>query len=302
MDRRSFIKNILLSGVGFLAVSKYLRIRNKSGENSFKELPYILNLEIHLVEHCNLKCKYCSHFSSIAEKKFYDVQKYEKDLARLAYVTKGQVRNLLLLGGEPLLHPELVKLINITRFYFPNSNIDIITNGTLLNTMNDAFWIACHKNDVYIVPSLYPIKIDWKPIFDKAKKYKVNIATDGRKENLNIDNVQSHIITQFYKLKIDSKGKENYVKRFNDCHYPCTNFIDGKLYPCFVISNIKHFNKRFKKNIPVTAKDYIDIYKTENMQEVVDLVFNPVPFCKYCRHFERPKLWQIGNQNISEWT
>ena len=36
-----------------------------------------LKYEVHLTEHCNLNCKSCFHYSSIAEKDFLDVDEYE---------------------------------------------------------------------------------------------------------------------------------------------------------------------------------------------------------------------------------
>ena len=33
-----------------------------------------LMFEVHLVDHCNLNCKGCSHFSPVSEKKFVDVE------------------------------------------------------------------------------------------------------------------------------------------------------------------------------------------------------------------------------------
>lgn len=306
MNRRSFIKNIaIFSGVTFFVANKFLTIKNKpkpKQEHLFGGLPYLYHFEVHLVEHCNLNCKYCSHFASIAEKKFYNVKDYKRDLARLAYLTGGRIKSIQLLGGEPLLHPDLIKLIRITRFYFPSSDIDIITNCTLLNTMRNSFWKACNENNINIIPSVYPIKIDWNPIFTKADKYGVKFITDATRETLNINNIQNQTVTCFYKLKIDRKGKQDYVKRFKECNYRCNNFIDGKLYPCFVASNIKHFNKRFKQHIPITDKDYIDVYKAENINQLLDLLYNPVPFCKYCAAFEFNKPWGYGNQDISEWT
>ncbi len=91
MNRRRFIQSLaIFSGITFLGIGKY--INHKQACEISNEKPLFLDhIEIHLVEHCNLNCKYCSHFSSIAEKKFYDVNKYEKDMARLAYVTKGKI-------------------------------------------------------------------------------------------------------------------------------------------------------------------------------------------------------------------
>lgn len=313
MDRRTFLKNfaILFGSTAIAAgvrwnidkISTNLKYRNES-------TLYLNHLDIHLVEHCNLKCKYCWHFSSIAEKHFYNVKQYEKDMKRLAYVTKGKISEIALLGGEPLLHPYLTKLLNITRFYFPTSRIYIATNGLLLNNMKKDFWDTCYYNDIYIAPSLYPLAIDWESVFNKADKYGVKMITIRNKNvELNINNINQYITNKFEKSKIYINGEQNPIERFKQCykessyiHKACNNFVDGKIYPCFVVSNIKHFNKRFNKNIPVTDKDYMDIYKVNQIQDIITFLNNPIPFCKYCRPFEAGRPWERGKQDISEWT
>ena len=143
MQRRDFIKyclgcSCLLFMSGGLYYTKH--ITPNTDENNADDKNSILHIEIHLTEHCNLKCKYCSHFSAIAKEEYYDVNKYKKDMKRLSKITGGKINVIQLLGGEPLLHPEINKLMNITRFYFPHTTIDIITNGLLLDKMPDSFW------------------------------------------------------------------------------------------------------------------------------------------------------------------
>ena len=90
-----------------------------------------LRFEVSLAEHCNLNCKYCSHFSPIAEPEFLDLSQHEKDMERLSYLLDGKSDKIYLIGGEPLLYKEIVKCMRITRAYFPKSRIIILSNGLL---------------------------------------------------------------------------------------------------------------------------------------------------------------------------
>lgn len=63
--------------------------------------------EIHLVEHCNLKCKACDNYSSIAEEEYLDIENFENDMKRMRELFSG-IQLIRLLGGEPLLHPNLI--------------------------------------------------------------------------------------------------------------------------------------------------------------------------------------------------
>ena len=70
----------------------------------------------HLTDHCNLSCVRCSHFSPLAKSSFFiDVHLFERDCCRLAELTGGDVDEIQLSGGEPLLHPEVENLPYIVR-------------------------------------------------------------------------------------------------------------------------------------------------------------------------------------------
>ena len=87
---------------------------------------------VHLVEHCNLKCKGCDNFSPLANEEYVDVKQYKADFERMAELFGDNAERIDLYGGEPLLHPQIIELIRITRDSFPQSPITILTNGILL--------------------------------------------------------------------------------------------------------------------------------------------------------------------------
>ena len=78
-----------------------------------------LYFQIHIVDHCNLNCRGCYHFSSLSEESFLDIDEFEKDIQRLGTLFDGCMERILLLGGEPLLHPDINKFIITVRRYFP---------------------------------------------------------------------------------------------------------------------------------------------------------------------------------------
>ena len=49
-----------------------------------------LKFEVHIVEHCNLNCKQCEHFSPLAEKSYLPVERYERDCRRLSELSRGR--------------------------------------------------------------------------------------------------------------------------------------------------------------------------------------------------------------------
>ena len=86
---------------------------------------YIVNL--HILEQCNYKCKYCfSHFNS---KSLLPIEEWKEIVDNIAL--NIPVKRFNIAGGEPLLYPRIDELIE----YIKSKDIDvsIITNGILLN-------------------------------------------------------------------------------------------------------------------------------------------------------------------------
>jgi organic radical activating enzyme len=104
-------------------------------------------LEINVVDHCNLRCANCDHFSHLAPTKFADLAQVERDLAALAAAVT--LRELQFLGGEPLLHPQLLELLEIGRRSKIAQQLVLVTNGVLLHKADpslfkliDGMWIS----------------------------------------------------------------------------------------------------------------------------------------------------------------
>lgn len=72
---------------------------------------------VDIVDHCNLNCKSCGHFSPLAPHSFLDIETLESDLKRLSELLRGNIHCFELMGGEVLLHPQLYDFINITAKY-----------------------------------------------------------------------------------------------------------------------------------------------------------------------------------------
>jgi cyclic pyranopterin phosphate synthase len=106
--------------------------------------------ELNVVHHCNLSCRGCSHLSPRAKKFFVSPEKVFKDFSILAKFY--HLKCMSLLGGEPLLHPDLLAVVDAVRQSGVSESIRVVTNGVLLWKMPDLFWQSVDQ--VHI--SLYP--------------------------------------------------------------------------------------------------------------------------------------------------
>jgi MoaA/NifB/PqqE/SkfB family radical SAM enzyme len=273
-------------------ISAMARLRKR------KDLLFTINL----TEHCNLNCVYCSAFSPLAKESFYPVDTFQKDCERLSVLTDGKVSEIRIAGGEPLLHPAITDFLSIARLNFAASGggggrIYIITNGILLLKQPEEFWKCCNANDIEIRITKYPIKLEHDKINSTAKTHGVKLTymydTDVLGKNM-------------HHFPLDLDGKQDIKKSFGLCFFSndCIFLRDGKLSTCGFPTTIHLFNNYFDKNLQVSDDDFIDIYKAENLNEILEFLNKPIPFCRYCnwQGIETRLPWRVSKKDISEWT
>jgi len=252
-----------------------------------KYFPY--KLETHLVDHCNLNCGGCSHFAPLLkEATFADIESFKKDLKRFRQIF-SDIYEIRLIGGEPLLHPDLVSFCGFTRDLYPKANISIFTNGKILLNMPDIFWRTCSEKKILLKLSYYPIDIDIAKIKEKASSQNVPIKIPKQ-------------IHQFMKT-ININGDSDPHQSFRHCQimYKTPFLSNGKLYPCSLPPHIHFFNDFFKKKIPVMDNDAINIFDDISCSEIIDFISRPIPMCRWCIS-RRPFVpWARSKRDINEW-
>ena len=81
---------------------------------------------------CNLNCAYCEDFGSRRNQLVTPAPPLE-DAKRILKVIRTGVDRLWLTGGEPLMHPQILDLLQYARHDLKFREISLITNGTLLS-------------------------------------------------------------------------------------------------------------------------------------------------------------------------
>ena len=264
-------------------------------KKKFKKQDWML-LNLYVTGKCDLNCIGCNAFAPIADDYILDIVSFESDckrLANLAYGTVtgvGVIPEIHILGGEPLLHPKLKEIILIARNYFPAAKLKIVTNGILLLKCNEDFWECCQQNNVDIIISHYPIRLDIKSIRKIAKNYKIQLR-------------YYRGVLPWYKMAFDLTGGYDADKNFRKCTaaLQCVELRDGKIATCQYILKTVYFNKYFQKDIEIQETDFIDIYKAKNMDEILEFISKPVRFCRYCTLKYLPVKWALSKKDISEW-
>jgi len=255
-----------------------------------------LDFEVNLVDHCNLNCQCCNHFSPLAEKYFLDCVQYERDLKRISELFGGRIGTLTLVGGEPLLHPEIVKIMQISRRILCSAEISIISNGLLLGKMEEEFWKKCKEWDIHIVLTKYPINFNYEELEEKALIEGVALSYT----------YASQEIKTTWHLPLKENGDLNPYKNFMKCYHAnkCIVLREGRLYTCPICANVHMFNNYFDKNMPEGKENSIDIYEAVSMEQIQHFLSLPIPMCKHCDiyNYTYDIPWQTSKKQLSEWT
>ncbi len=251
-------------------------------------------VEYHLVDSCNLNCAGCSHYSSlIDDKKIVQLEFIIKDLTLLKNKVGDKLRWLRLLGGEPLLHPDIKECLKRIRELFPNTQISMVTNGILLKSMDQEFYDICLDCKIEIAITDYKIIKNLRSIMIGMRKSGIKTNYYG---NSRIWHYQHIRLTE---ERIDCLTKCIYKNT-------CNNYRGGKIYLCPHIAYIEYFNKYFNKDIKLDESDYIDLNDVKNFDELIEKLNDTKPnFCyQYCNYYDREHpihgKWDKTNKNINE--
>jgi organic radical activating enzyme len=258
----------------------------------FRIKPGLTHLEIHLVDHCNLNCKACDHLSPIADKWFANIDIFRSDLEQLDKLFSG-IHTIYLLGGEPLLHPDVESFLFIARKQFPNAKLVIMTNGLLLDKMPDSFWKSCKDTSTKLIFDVYP------PLYHKEKQLLNLVKSKG------VNIVSSKV--QSFQACLNLKGDSDPNETFKKCCYRLIHQLkEGKIYTCAIPMVVQYFNKRFGTQLP--SAGWINIYTPNLTGWGIKKALDAGGFstCAYCStkkdQLARASFkWSTSSLQMSEW-
>lgn len=120
------------SFIKFLIDNKLVRFSSKKSELlDIKSIGRESKIEfawIEICDTCNLKCIHCYNESSIKSTNKMSLDDFENVCLKLKEI---DINKIQIIGGEPLLHPQIKEILLIANKYF--DKIEVFTNGTLLN-------------------------------------------------------------------------------------------------------------------------------------------------------------------------
>lgn len=255
-------------------------------------IKFPFELEIHLAEHCNLNCISCMHYSSIAEESFPNFLTLSNQIEKLSKSIK-YFKTIRLLGGEPLLNPEIVKILKMIRKNLSDVEIELVTNGILLlsNKINASFWNACKENNIIISITKYPINLDYDKIKEIGNKNNCEVRIFGDR--------MGHDSFCAYKLYFNGY-KKNFIKYITCQNRRCLQLVGEKIYPCSVSAYVNHINKKFNTKFIHSKHDFLPLDKLD-LFNLIKFLSRAKPFCSYCSPRSKGFPWKKSKFSEDEW-
>lgn len=241
----------------------------------------IRKMEVYAANGCNLKCLFCSHFNPFRR----GVVPADELIASFETWSKKVVpQKLGILGGEPLLHPELERIIAAAHRCWPESRIVLTSNGLLFPNKPDSLLQALKDAGVQVLLSRHVPTEEGERKFQEIVSRLQNagvwvtiIPSSGRwKRYYNIDdNGQPQ--------PFDSSPE----KAWTMCGpNTCFNLTNNKLYRCSILANaaLVYEEGVLGENWAVT-QTYEPLTADASANEIVEHLFlmrGPLKACSIC--------------------
>ena len=255
--------------------------------------PILDVVEVHVVDHCNLNCTGCLHFTPFAVKWFADVNRISDDLTALRKKF-CKIRHITLLGGEPLLHPEYEKIVAAVKKVSPESLITIVTNGIVLKAgVLDRFLAVCHQYDVRVKWTVYP------PLMNRRNE----LITAFRSAGVKFFTAE---VDDFYVKMNPSGGDGKKAMRFCRKTTYCPYLRDGRIYTCAQAFHIKDYIIAYEKmtglESKMVASNGLDVYdETIDGWRILQYLMTPCKTCCFCADKVRFIVWEKGGMSVRDW-
>jgi organic radical activating enzyme len=122
-------------------------------------MKYQLNyVEINITNVCNYSCTHCQSLNNFAFKGHQFWHEHQDQYKALS--ERIDIKTIQIIGGEPTLNPDFEKWVHGISSLWPDARLEIATNGSKLNVLNDTIyqvlvrnkgclWVTCHDTDLY---------------------------------------------------------------------------------------------------------------------------------------------------------
>ena len=153
------------------------------------------NIQFDITSHCNARCAFCVRQEDGTTKTKDSLQLHHFDLNTWKRLATKDTRGLLIKEitlngnwGDPMMHPDLVEMLDIWSHYHPETNLMLHTNGSMRSTQ---FWkdmgTVCRRFSNHVIVfavdgmkdthSIYRVRTNWDKLCENISAF---ASTFGR--------------------------------------------------------------------------------------------------------------------------
>lgn len=223
-------------------------------------------VEMHIIDSCNLNCRGCAHFSPIFPDIIPDIKSRLADVIKLKEKLSFILR-FYILGGEPFLNPEISDYIQEIRKIMPETQLYIVTNGLLIEELSGDVLQCIKDNRVCVSISEYaPTHKKINNICWILDSYKIlyEIREISYKEKFCLP----------LSLSDHSKYPRTCISN------GCITIWNGKIARCPQLMYISYFNNYF--NVKLPEDGVISLDNCIAGEELLEFLKKEIPLCKHC--------------------
>ena len=263
-----------------------------------------------VTQFCNLSCRGCSNYADLKHTGYVPWAQGRAEIQ--AWMDRIDIEEFGIMGGEPLINPELTQWIRGLRELLPNSAIRFSTNGELLDRHLDVvetahevgnfvFKITVHQHSERVERVIEKIfgMYQWKPV----REHGINRYRTTRGLRFQINRPQTFIKT--YRNDYDNMRPfdSNPTDSFAICiQQTCPLMYQGRLYKCSTLGGLEDVLKRFDVTDP-SWEPYVGQYITPNSSDTdIEAFINnfgrPHRVCRMCPSAHDPESAILHYNNV----
>lgn len=255
-------------------------------------LPFI---ETMVTQACNISCYGCTNYSDLAHKGYLTWEQGRKQIE--PWLERVNIPDFGILGGEPLMNPEIRNWIVGLRNLLPDAQIRFTTNGLLLKKNLDIVPLLADIGNCVFKVGVHVNDPDLEEVIEKIfKSYHWEEVTEfGVQRFRTSNNFRFHVRRPdvFWKTY---RGNYNDMKPHNSdpvrafelcCQQTCPLLYSGRLYKCSTSGLLKDTLLRFNNPNFEDWAEYIDNglgpdCNDEELQEFLNNFGKPNKICSQC--------------------
>ena len=273
---------------------------------------YVPNIEFYITNVCNIACPDCNRFNNHDFAGWQRWSDYEADYT--AWADRIRLQKVTILGGEPLMNPDICKwIIGINQLW--GKSVNVLTNGTRLNHtpgLYDAIMNHRVHTGNWIGVSVHNID-DLERHFEEARKFlkgpldfwtreknpELTWGADYAFVDANRVHVHYWIQDSFYPAAVQQTPEGQFTLHNSDpeiahakcgfARYQCYHFIRAKLYKCGPVALFPEFDQQHHFDISDQDRDLVNSYAPLGVdefdsrgQQFINDIDDVIPQCKFC--------------------